>query len=157
MTVRFKSTRTANQSLPVRMVSAAERFFEAAERCGSRDRAEIHEIGRWLPEPQIVMFAFAAEVALKGLQQLHNGATSGGHDLVKILGKLPEDVRSQLRLNAYSEAEFTSLLQEVQHAFKNWRYEYENAEPTIVPPFFLKNLAAAAIAELKKTVGGNAA
>ncbi|MDN8618921.1 hypothetical protein [Variovorax ginsengisoli] len=141
----------------MRRINAAERFFEAAERCGSRDRADIHKIGPWLPEPQIVAFAFAAEVALKGLQQVHNGTISGGHDLVKILGKLPEEVRSRLRFNSYSEAEFTSLLHEVQHAFEDWRYEYEKAGPRTVPPFFLKNLAAVAIAELRKTVDGKAA
>lgn len=157
MTVRFKSTRTANQPLATRMLEAAERFFEAAERCGSRSRADINNIGRWLPEPQIVTFAFAAEVALKGLQQVHNGASSGGHDLVKIVGNLPEDVQSRLRSNGYSEAEFNSLLHEARDAFERWRYEYENAEASTVPPFFLKNLAASAITELREVAGGNAA
>lgn len=127
------------------MLEVAEQFYRAAERCGGMLSEE------WLPHPQVVNYAFAAEVALKGLRLVHRGDSGRGHDLAIILGDLPADVQDRVRGSAMAPALFVDRLRNVGKAFEVWRYSYERGQ-TSISVKFLEDVANSTIAVLQQDI-----
>lgn len=128
-----------------RMLQAANEFYRAAVRCG-----RTLEDG-WLPHPQIVNFAFAAEVALKGLRLVHNGDTWRGHALDAIFKDLPTAVQDRVRGSEMPTALFLDRLGSVARAFEDWRYAYEQGSMSVSIEF-LDGIAHSAIAVLRDDI-----
>jgi hypothetical protein len=86
--------------------------------------------------PFIVNSAFAIELYLKTLGQLHN-APSRGHDLLDLFDKLPESARAAIekhfslgkwQCGITTLEEYRKGLQELRGAFVEWRYLYESQD-----------------------------
>jgi hypothetical protein len=83
--------------------------------------------------PFVVNSAFALELYLKAIGQLH-GRAMRGHDLLDLFDGLPPDAKNALHQNfAKSEwqcgivelAEFRMVLEDLRSTFVHWRYLYE--------------------------------
>ncbi|AEG92522.1 Hypothetical protein Rta_14316 [Ramlibacter tataouinensis TTB310] len=74
-------------------VRCAEAFLEAHRRCDPEQ--ELQDQSK-IALPAIVCGAFASEVALKALLQLH-GQAARGHDLQDLFQRLPERLRLQIQ------------------------------------------------------------
>ena len=139
MSVRYVPRTYAEESFPQRSLRVAIRFLEAGARCGS-----IDDMDNWLAQPQIVNYAFAAEVAIKGLHELHLGKRAHGHELAALFDKLPEGIRGQLR-GSKAAGTFDAKLALVSNAFKKWRYVHQEANQHRVLIFFIRDFARQSI------------
>lgn len=129
-----------------KMLEAAKQFHAAAVACGmGLDTTDPRE---WLPYPEIVNYAFAVELALKGLQSIHLGAPSRGHDLAKLGAALPACVVDRVRGQHVPPVLFADRLHDVRNAFEVWRYAFEHGQMRISVTF-LGGLAESAIAVLR--------
>lgn len=126
-----------------RILQAAEEFFKAATECGRADRPE------WLGYPEVVNYAFAAELALKGLHWVHRGQPSRGHDLEKLCMALPPAVVAELGERTGTGSLFAHEVTELRNTFADWRYAFER-EQLCVSLDFLAGLASAAIDALRR-------
>jgi hypothetical protein len=106
------------------MLDTADQFFRAAERC--HERFSSHPTRAWLPYPQVANYAFAAEVALKGLQVVYLGNATRGHHLERLYRTLPENVQSRVSGTAAQAVLLHERLGEISLAFETWRYAYEH-------------------------------
>ena len=105
-----------------RILTMAEQFIKAGRIASDNGGpAAPHE---WLLCPSIVNFAFAAELALKGLHVVHSGKAPFGHDLEVLYLALPAEVQGRIRGSA-NPAMFNYRLHEMRNAFEVWRYAYE--------------------------------
>lgn len=131
-----------------KMLQAAQQFYEAGERCSLMDEAA----GKgWLPYPGAVNYAFAAELALKGLIRVHMKEDARGHDLEKLFNRLPSEVQDVLRGPGTSSVVFAERLHEDRLTFETWRYAYEKGEVS-VSLTFLPRLASASMQLLASAV-----
>jgi hypothetical protein len=101
--------------------------------------------------PFVVNSAFAIELYLKTLGQLHNTGLRG-HDLLKLFDGLPADAQMTLQQNFSKSAwqcdiktlaEYRGALQEMRNAFVEWRYLYEEERSGAIhfqPMIFLMNV-----------------
>jgi hypothetical protein len=134
-----------------RMLDAADQFCRAAERC-EEALAPVPEAPRaWLAYPQVVNYAFAAELALKGLLHVHLSGAKRVHDLKDLYDALPVQVKDRVR-GSTTAALFEASLQEVSGAFEAWRYAYERGAMHISLTF-ISELARSAVAALSHEVG----
>lgn len=111
-----------------RILHAARQFLQAAKLCAHNGGEAAPQ--EWLMYPSIVNFAFAAELALKGLHVVHFGKPVRGHDLSELCLALPADVMARVR-GSSNPARFEARLAEVRDAFEVWRYAYEKDSMSI--------------------------
>lgn len=132
-----------------RILEAADQFYQAAKLCGGHCD-ESGEPEDWLVFPEIVNYAFAAELALKGLHWVHLGKPPHGHDLEQLCMSLPPMLVAEMaEFSLTHPALLRGRLHEVRSAFHDWRYAFEKEELGLAIGF-LSNLAAAAIAALRR-------
>ena len=127
------------------MLEAARQFHAAAVRCGMA--LDVADQNEWLPYPEVVNYAFAAEVALKGLLLTHTGTFRRGHDLAALCASLPTGVVDRVRGPHTVPALFKSRVYDVRNAFEVWRYAFERNEMQISLTF-LSTLSEEAISVL---------
>jgi hypothetical protein len=128
-------------------IHCAEAFLEAHRRCDPEEELEDQSK---IALPAIVCGAFASEVALKALLQLH-GQTARGHDLQDLFQRLPAHIRLQIREGAcLSTEKFDRYLRNARHAFSQWRYFYESEEDLITNVAFLGTLASVVLAIVER-------
>lgn len=135
---------------PGRMLRMAVEFYEVGILCGGMPG--MKPTRKWYAHPQVVNFAFAAELALKGLQVAFGVVhRPQGHDLRELFDALPPNVQDRIQgdSNTVLKAE---RLERVSHAFSIWRYAYEHGELAISIDF-LQGIALTAIAVLRERVG----
>ena len=124
-------------------IICAEAFLMGYKRCNPE---EEFDDSTKLGLPAIVCGAFAVEVAMKALLELH-GKPSKGHDLIKLYNKLPAHLQMQIRDGTcLSENDFLHELANAKSAFEDWRYFYEDKNFLIVNVDFLGKIAAVTIA-----------
>jgi len=132
-----------------RILEAADQFYQAAKLCGGHCD-EAGEPEDWLVFPEIVNYAFAAELALKGLHWVHLGKPPHGHDLEQLCVNLPPMLVAEMAAHTFTpQALFRWRLHDVRSAFQDWRYALEKEELGLAIGF-LSNLAAAAIYALRR-------
>ncbi|MCU4118873.1 HEPN domain-containing protein [Variovorax sp. N23] len=132
-----------------RILEAASQFCQAAEDASRTDLP--HRLDVWLAYPEVVNYAFAAELALKGLHWLHHGHPSRGHDLHTLCVALPPQVVRELGNHTADTPLFLFLerLAAVRDTFEDWRYAFEKEELSISIDF-MRALAGGAIALLQR-------
>lgn len=130
-----------------RLLEAATQFYQTAEDAGRVDLPHRPDV--WLAFPEVVNYAFAAELALKGLHWLHLGQPSRGHDLHKLCTALPDAIILELSERTITPILFLERLAEVRDAFEVWRYAFEKEELCISIDF-LQALAQGAIHLLER-------
>lgn len=124
-------------------IRCAEAFLEAHRRCDPEE--ELDDASK-IAIPAIVCGAFAAEVALKALLELH-GRSCRGHDLHDLFERLPSRIQLQLREGACLPlATFDRYMRGARNAFNDWRYFYEDRDFLGTNVAFLGTLASVAIA-----------
>lgn len=100
-----------------RQLDTASAFFLAGERCSLELRFGgygFHSVSA----PTIVNYAFAVELALKLIHSLAFGESAKGHDLEKLFGLLPEEIRGNL-------LHLSECVAEIARYFEDWRYPFE--------------------------------
>lgn len=124
-----------------RMASAA--FLEAYRRCNDPTIQQGQDLVMFIPA--IVCAAFAAEVGIKALL-FQAQKKAGGHDLVQLFNRLPEENRAAIISRMRMEpAEFARNLASARLAFKEWRYFYEFQGEKMISLVFLANFAKAVV------------
>jgi hypothetical protein len=124
-------------------VRSAEAFLEAYRRCDPEE--EVEDPSK-IALPAIVCGAFACEVAIKSLLELH-GKTARGHDLLRLFKILPSHVQLQVfEGTCLTEDKFWQELERARCAFEEWRYFYEDRASFWVNVGFLGSLATVVLA-----------
>ncbi|MDM0029899.1 hypothetical protein [Variovorax saccharolyticus] len=129
-------------NFPSQMLDTAVQFMSAARQCGKVNGQDVS--GEWLPYPQVVNFAFAAEIALKALHVVHLGKPMRGHDLEALCNALPPEVTARVCGPDMNQLMFGERLHAVRDAFEVWRYAYEK-DSIGISVDFLARLAQSAI------------
>lgn len=130
-----------------RILEAATQFYQAAEDASRTDLP--HRLGVWLAFPEIVNYAFSAELSLKGLHWVHRGQPLRGHDLCKLCFELPQTLITELSDHTAASPLFRERLEQVSDAFEVWRYAFEKDRLRISIDF-LRSFAQGALEMLKR-------
>lgn len=119
-----------------RMMDSAITYFLAGERCN-----QPMSFGQY-PEPNagtptIVLYAFSIELALKVLLQKNDISYSSlkgakGHSIKALFELLPQFHKDELGyFNLRYSSEDPTIIEQLDHAFKDWRYHVEKEILTV--------------------------
>jgi hypothetical protein len=90
--------------------------------------------------PDVVLTAFACEIAIKGIYNCEYKHNLKSHDLLYLFNKLDEATRKEIKQGIN---EFDSLLEQNKDIFNEWRYIYEKEGKKHVGIQFLDNFLKA--------------
>ncbi|TRY29788.1 hypothetical protein [Aliiglaciecola sp. M165] len=122
----------------------ARRIEMAAFKAIEHYRAAFHcsiDNGYTFGSSQLMLVSFSAELAMKALNYQH-GSSASGHRLKKLLNQLPPKFSEEIETEMREEwDDYDSSLDNVDHAFVEWRYIFEAKEPKTLNVNFLMRLA----------------